>query len=317
MAKRIFTLLFLTLLFVATVVLSIHYIQTHNVPVLHPKGWIGIQQRDLLVISTLLMCIVVIPVFLMTAIFAWRYREGNEKATYKPNWAHSTLGEIVWWGVPFAIVVALGFITWDSTHKLNPYTPIASETPSMKIQVVALDWKWLFIYPELGIATVNYVQFPEKTPLSFEITADAPMNSFWIPQLGGQIYAMPAMRTKLHLIANETGKFRGSSANISGKGFAGMIFAAVSSTEEEFEAWVKSVQDSSEALNEEEYQILSRPSSYNPVQYYGDVEEGLFDQIVMKYMYMPPSAVEETSFVEEVKKEEPVFKRFSIRDVHK
>ena len=154
---------------------------------------------------------------------------------------------------------------------------------------MAVSYTHLDVYKrqEQGIATVNYVQFPEKTPLNFEISADAPMNSFWIPQLGGQIYAMPGMRTKLHLIADETGDFRGSSSNISGKGFAGMTFRAVASSEDDFIAWVQSVKASPYRLTEEEYTYLVLPSEYDPVIYYSEVEENLFDQIVMKSMYMP------------------------------
>lgn len=186
--------------------LFVIYVSTHSIPVLHPKGMIGMQQRDLIVVSSLLMCIVVIPVMIMLAFFSWKYREGKG-SKYSPNWSHNTLAECIWWGVPFLIIIVLAVITWRSTHELNPFTPIRGEKPPIVIQAVALDWKWLFIYPEQGIATVNYIQFPVDTPLAFEITADAPMNSFWIPQLGGQIYAMPAMRTKLYLIANEAGRF--------------------------------------------------------------------------------------------------------------
>lgn len=285
--KKMIKIVLGVVLLLGIIALTVQYISHHNIPVLNPKGFIGIKQRELLIICSLLMCIVVIPVFVMLAIFSWKYREGNTKSTYTPLWAHSLRAEIIWWGVPLIIVAILGIITWKSTHELNPYKPIVNGTKPIVIQAVALDWKWLFIYPEQGIATVNYVQFPEKTPLNFEISADAPMNSFWIPQLGGQIYAMPGMRTKLHLIADETGDFRGSSSNISGKGFAGMTFRAVSSSEDDFLAWVESVKASPYRLTEEEYKYLVLPSEYDPVIYYSEVEDNLFDQIVMKSMYMP------------------------------
>lgn len=268
----------------AAIALSCLYISTHSIPVLHPKGSIGLQQRDLIVVCTLLMCIVVIPVFIMMFFFSWKYREGKKGSKYSPEWSHNTLVECIWWGVPFAIIVVLAVITWRSTHELNPFKPIVNGNKPLVIQAVALDWKWLFIYPEQGIATVNYIQFPKETPLNFEISADAPMNSFWIPQLGGQIYAMPGMRTKLHLIANEEGTFRGSSSNISGVGFAGMTFKAVSSTEEDFNSWVDEVRESPNELTREEYDHLVLPSEYVPVIYYSEVEENLFDQIVMKFM---------------------------------
>ena len=157
----------------------------------------------------------------------------------------------------------------------------------MKIQVVALQWKWLFIYPEEGIATVNFIQFPVDTPVNFEITADAPMNSFWIPQLGGMIYAMPAMRSKLHLIANEMGDFRGVSANLSGTGFAGMTFVAKSSSQADFEEWVHSVRHSNRTLTSESYNQLAMPSQNNPVASYVLLDNNLFEEILMKYM--PPA----------------------------
>lgn len=282
--KRFFKIALWAILFLGIIALSIQYIATHNIPVLHPKGMIGWEQRRLIIVCSLLMCIVVIPVLIMMFLFAWRYREGNTKSKYAPEWGHSILAECIWWGVPFVIIVILAVITWRSTHELNPFKPIVNGNKPLVIQAVALDWKWLFIYPEEGIATVNFIQFPEKTPLNFEISADAPMNSFWIPQLGGQIYAMPGMRTKLHLIADETGDFRGSSANISGKGFAGMSFKAVSSTEEEFQSWVEEVRESPNHLTQEEYTHLALPSEYDPVIYYSEVEDGLFDQIVMKFM---------------------------------
>ncbi len=283
--KKPYKIIFLIIAIITIILLSIQYISQQNIAVLNPKGMIAIKQRDLIYWSIGLMCIVVIPVFIMTLIFSWKYRKSNTKAKYSPDWGHSTLAEIVWWGVPLAIIVVLAIMTWKSSFELNPFKPIVNDKKPIQIQVVALDWKWLFIYPEQNIATVNYVQFPEKTPLNFEITSDAPMNSFWIPQLGGQIYAMPAMRTKLHLIANETGNFRGSSANISGTGFSGMFFTAVSSTEQDFDAWVASVKETGSTLSLQEYEELVKPSQYHPVTYYSQVENNLFNQIIMKYMY--------------------------------
>ncbi len=283
MKKTLLISLF-SILFIFALSLSIFYIRSHDIPVLEPKGWIALQQKELIIVCSLLMSIVVIPVFMMTILFSWRYRAGKKGGEYQPEWGHSFLAECIWWGVPFVIIAALAWITWDSTHQLNPFKPIAAEVRPLKIQVVALDWKWLFIYPEEGIATVNYVQFPKETPLAFEITSDAPMNSFWIPALGGQIYAMPGMRTKLHLIATEEGEFRGSSSNISGTGFAGMVFQAVSTSRLEFDRWVSQVRRENRDLSQKSYNLLVQPSQYHPVTYYSIVEEGLFDQIVMKYM---------------------------------
>lgn len=270
-------------LFLGVISFTVHYILTHDIPVLNPKGLIALQQKELIILSVLIMCIVVIPVFFMLLFFSWRYRDGNKKAKYAPNWGHNYLAEAIWWGLPIIISVFLGIITWRSTHQLSPYKPIENGNKPLLIQAVALEWKWLFIYPEQGVATVNYIQFPENTPLVFEITADAPMNSFWIPQLGGQIYAMPGMRTELHLIANETGTFRGTSSNLSGSGFAGMVFKAVSSTEERFDSWIDSVKESPYHLSDEEYHHLALPSEYDPVSYYSVAEAGLFNRIIKKY----------------------------------
>lgn len=281
--KKSWKIVLLVILFLGVIAISAQYMSTHNIPVLNPKGSIGLQQRELIIVCSLIMCIVVIPVFIMMFFFSWKYREKNKKSKYSPEWDHSVAAEIVWWGVPFIIVVVLAVITWRSTHELNPFKPIENGNKPLVIQVVALQWKWLFIYPEQGIATVNYIQFPKDTPINFEITADAPMNSFWIPQLGGQIYAMPGMRTKLHLIANEEGDFRGASANISGKGFAGMTFRAVSTSQEDFEEWVETVNDSPNRLTFEEYSYLVLPSEYDPVIYYSEVDETLFNNIVMKF----------------------------------
>ncbi len=282
-------LLFVVLAFGATLLL-----QGINVEVLNPKGWVGAKQRDLLVWSTYLMLLIVIPVFVLTLYIVTKYKKGRG-TKYEPNWDYSLLAESLWWGLPFVIVTILSVWTWTSSHQLDPFKPLSKEVSNVKpirIQVVALQWKWLFIYPEEKIAVVNFVQFPEKTPVNFEITSDAPMNSFWIPQLGGQVYAMSGMTSKLHLIADETGNYAGSSANISGDGFAGMTFVAKSSTEADFEAWVAEARQSPTVLTEAEYSKLLVPSKYNRVAYYTLGNENLFEHIVMKYMAPMPGKME-------------------------
>lgn len=281
--KKKFTLTFAILLSLGVLALAGLYVATHPIPVLNPSGKIGREERDLLVISSLLMLIVVIPVFILTWVFAWRYRASQKKAKYTPEWEDNRLAESIWWGVPFLIIVIMGVITWITSHTLNPFRPIESDRKPLTIQVVALEWKWLFVYPEQGVAAINYVQFPEKTPIRFEITGDAPMNSFWIPALGGQIYAMPAMRTELFLIADKLGVFNGYSANISGKGFAGMMFKAVASTDEEFESWVEEAKESTNLLTFEEYLRLVEPSEYDPVTLYHLKQTDLFDRIIQQY----------------------------------
>lgn len=259
------------------------YIAGVDVPVLQPKGYIGKKELELIIASVLLMLVVVVPVFILTFLFAVKYRDGNKNAKYLPDWEHSYLAESIWWGIPVIIIVILAFITWFTTHELSPYKPIENGKKPITIQAVALEWKWLFIYPEEGIATVNYIQFPEKTPINFQITADAPMNSFWIPQLGGQIYAMPSMKTKLHLIADEQGVFRGVSSNFSGKGFAGMNFEAEAVSDDTFRSWVRKVKNARRSLSQAEYNRLAKPSSYNSVELFSTADPHMFDAIVEQY----------------------------------
>lgn len=256
--------------------------------ILNPKGAIAHHQRDLIITSTLLMLIIVIPVIIMTIAIAWRYREGNTKATYSPNWDFNAAIEIIWWALPCVIILILSALTWKSSHELDPYKPIDTAKKPLVIQVVALQWKWLFIYPEQKIATVNFLQIPEKTPIHFELTSDAPMNSFWVPQLGGQIYAMPGMKTELYLSADEEGSYQGSSASLSGEGFAAMTFTVKSSSQAEFNDWVHSIQQTPTLLGQQEYNELAKPSKETLHKAYLLKKEDLFDWTVMKYM-MPMS----------------------------
>jgi cytochrome o ubiquinol oxidase subunit 2 len=271
---------------VGVVLLGVVLLHGNNFALLNPKGTIASQQRDLMVIATLIMLVVVLPVFVMMAVIVHRYREGNTGAKYTPDWDHNLRLEVLWWGFPLLIIVILGGIIWKSSHDLDPFKPIQANAKTLKIQVIALQWKWLFIYPGQDIATVNYVQFPEDTPVDFEITADAPMNSFWIPQLGGQIYAMSGMSTHLNLMADQTGTYNGSSANMSGEGFAGMKFKATSLTSAEFDSWVKSVHESTaaERLDQAAYDKLAEPTKDVLPSYYSSRQENLYDTVVMKYM---------------------------------
>lgn len=280
---------FFFLIILAVLLTVILYPYALNSAVLDPKGIIALKERDLIYISTLLMLIVVIPVFILTFAICLRYRASNKSAEYTPHWSHDTLAEAIWWGFPCLIIIVLSIVTWKSSHELDPYKPIfQTKLKPIRIQAVALQWKWLFIYPDEKVASLNFLQFPELTPLNFEITADAPMNSFWIPQLGGQIYAMPGMNTKLHLLAQEVGDFRGSSANLSGVGFAGMFFTARSSSQEEYMQWLESIRESTSVLGKDEYEQLVKPSEYNSPASYVLKDEDLFEQIVMKYMMPMP-----------------------------
>ena len=259
-----------------------------NWTLLDPKGQVGIEQKNLILIATGLMLLVVVPVIIMTLAFAWKYRASNKAATYTPDWSHSTKIEAAVWIIPILIIIALGYVTYKSTHKLDPYRPLDSDVKPVQIDVVALDWKWLFIYPEQGIATVNKIVFPANTPVNFRVTSDAVMNSFFIPALGGQIYAMAGMQTRLHLIANEKAEMEGISANYSGAGFTGMKFKAISTSQEGFNAWVAEVKAAPKQLDQAEYDALTKPSQNNPVALYSAYEPNLFQKIVDKYEGMKP-----------------------------
>lgn len=260
-------------------------LQYSNLSLLNPKGPIARAERDLAFVAVFLMLIVAVPMTASTFIIAYRYRAGNKNTKHEPDKQAGKMRVISWWAIPTVIVLILGFIIWKDTHKLDQYRPIESSVQPITIQVVALRWKWLFIYPKHGIATVNFIQFPEKTPINFELTADeAPMNSLWIPALGGQTYAMTGMSTKLHLMADNPGDFRGSAAELSGSGFSGMKFIARSSTQKDFEAWVQKIKQSSKVLDSAEYERLILPSENNSTSYYSSTEGDLYNKIITKYM---------------------------------
>jgi cytochrome o ubiquinol oxidase subunit 2 len=251
---------------------------------LQPKGAIGVAEKNLILIATGLMLLVVIPVIFLTLFFAWRYRASNTNATYAPKWSHSNRIEVVVWAIPIIIIAILGVLIWKTTHTLDPYQPIKSDKAPLRVEVVALNWKWLFIYPDLNVATVNELRIPVDTPVEFKLTAASIMNSFFIPSLGSQVYAMPGMQTKLHLIANHTGAFPGMSASFSGPGFADMHFSTVSGTQAEFDAWVARARLAPQRLNRTTYAALSQDSIKDPVQTFATVENGLFRNVVDQYM---------------------------------
>lgn len=276
--------IFAILLVIGVIAAVALYIYGTNIAVLDPKGIVAEKQRNLIIITTLLGLVIILPVYIMTFAIAWKYRASNTKAKYTPDWDHHPLAEFIWWAIPCLIILILAVITWQSSHDLDPYKPLASTKKPLKVQVVALPWKWLFIYPEYNIASVNYLHIPVDTPINFEITSDAPMNSFWIPQLGGQVYAMAGMNARLHLMASEAGSYQGSSANISGVGFSGMKFTTDASELNDFDDWIKIAQTSSKDLDVQEYKRLVRPSENNLVTYYNLKNNDLYNKIIMKYM---------------------------------
>ncbi|MGU3539395.1 ubiquinol oxidase subunit II [Methylobacterium sp. A54F] len=256
---------------------------------MRPSGDVALQQRDLIIASTGLMLLIIIPVMALTLFFAWHYRASNTKATYDPDWHHSTALEVVIWSAPLAIIIALGALTWISTHTLDPFRPltrldanrpVSAGTKPLEVQVVALDWKWLFFYPEQGIATVNELAAPVDVPITFKITASDVMNSFFIPALAGQIYAMPGMETKLHAVINKEGVYEGFSANYSGAGFSRMNFKFHGLSRRGFEQWIAKVKAEGSALSREAYLKLEAPSEQEPVRYYASMESGLYGAIL-------------------------------------
>ncbi|MEI6002715.1 ubiquinol oxidase subunit II [Paraburkholderia bengalensis] len=249
-----------------------------------PKGDIGVQEKNLILIALGLMLLVVIPVIALTLYFAWRYRASNTGAKYAPTWAHSTTIEVVVWAIPCLIVATLAVLIWKTTHSLDPYKPLESDVKPVRVEVVALNWKWLFIYPDYGVASVNELALPVDTPVDFRLTAESLMNSFFIPQLGSQVYAMSGMQTQLHLIANSTGTFAGRSSAFSGPGFSDMNFSTVVRSRGDFDAWVARAKASPQALSVAAYDVLQQPSRKNPVALYSNVAPGLFDGIAFQYM---------------------------------
>ena len=257
--------------------------------VMNPSGDVALQQSQLIVYSTVLMLIVIVPVMALTLFFAFKYRASNTNSTYDPEWDHSISLEIVVWSVPLAIIICLAGLTWVATHRLEPYNPlkrIGENRPvpegvkPLVIKAVAMDWKWLFIYPEQGIATVNEVAGVVDRPIEFQITSTTVMNSMYIPALAGQIYAMPGMQTKLNAVINEVGVFEGFSANYSGEGFSKMRFKFYGLSEKRFENWVASARNKGQGLDRAELIKLDKPSIGHPVTYYSSVDKGLWPRII-------------------------------------
>lgn len=258
---------------------------------LNPAGDIAAQQGQLVMLSTAIMLLIIVPVIGLTFLFAWRYRQGSRHAEeeYAPNWDHSTKLELVIWSVPLVIVIVLGAITWVTTHHLDPYRPldrIAAGQPvpehvkPLQIQVVSLDWKWLFIYPEQGIATVNEMAVPIDRPVHLLLTSSTTMNAFYVPDLAGMIYTMPGMQTELNGVINRPGIFGGLSSHYSGYGFSGMNFKLHSLDDADFENWIAKARNAGLPLTRQVYSDLVRPTERHPVTRFSTVEAGLYDRVL-------------------------------------
>jgi len=252
---------------------------------LDPAGPISAHEKTLILTAWWLMVLVALPVFILTFWFAWHYRASNRKATYKPTWDFSWSVDAFIWVLPLVIVVILGVLAWTTTHDLAPYKPIASKKKPLQVDVVSFDWKWLFIYPEQHIATVNQLVLPVDRPVNFRLTSDTVMTSFFIPRLGSQIYAMAGMKTRLNLLADRPGTFNGLNIQFSGRGYSDMKFQVIANHEADFENWVTSVQKSKQKLDMTALAKLKKPSVADPVVHYGWVKPQMFQTILDQYRY--------------------------------
>ena len=248
--------------------------------VLDPQGPIASAQRLLLINATAIMLVVVVPVIIATLGFAWWYRSSNPRAVRSLDESYEGRVEFVTWSIPVLVVILLSGVTWISTHQLDPRAPIAAQAKPLNVEVVALDWKWLFIYPDQGIAAVNQLVIPANTPVNFRLTSATVMNSFFVPQLGSQIYAMGGMVTHLNLLADKPGEYQGISAMFSGDGFADMRFVAKSVPTADFTRWVEQARGSGSPLDDRSYAALAKPSRAVPPATYRSVVPGLFEHIV-------------------------------------
>lgn len=254
------------------------------VPVLDTAGVIADQQRDLIYLTVILGAIVVIPVFVLLFVIAWKFRANNKKAKYDPEYNSNHILEIIWWGVPVIIIAILSVVTFISTHALDPYKPLESDEKPVRVQVISLQWKWLFIYPDLGVASVNQMNIPEGRPVNLMLTSDAPMNAFWVPAIAGQIYTMNGMSTRLHIMSDKPGDYDGFSTNISGDGYADMQFTVRVQSEGEFKDWIEKGGRSPDVLTQESYAALAEPSVNPPRTLYLLGDARLYNDVVMKYM---------------------------------
>jgi cytochrome o ubiquinol oxidase subunit 2 len=248
--------------------------------VLDPQGPIASAERLILLNATAIMLVVVLPVIVLTLAFAWRYRASNRRAAYRPDWSYSGYIELVTWSIPTMVVLLLAAVAWIGSHQLDPALSLQSSARPIRIEVVSLDWKWLFIYRDQQVAAVNQLEIPTGVPVEFVLTSATVMNSFFVPQLGSQIYTMPGMSTRLNLLAERTGDYPGLSANFSGDGFSDMRFLVHAVPAAEFKSWLEHTREAGTMLNADAYAQLAKPSNNIGVQTYGGVDPHLFERIV-------------------------------------
>ncbi|MCA9333190.1 COX aromatic rich motif-containing protein [Candidatus Saccharibacteria bacterium] len=275
----------LVLLLVNFILLLKYLLENKNIALLNPKGFVSNEQYRLILYSVGILLAIAIPALIVLYSVAWKYRESSTKANYSPDIKHGKFFVLKLWIIPSVFIFVLAFIMIPATHKLDPRKTVESDKAPMTIQVISLRWKWLFIYPEQGIATVNYVQIPIDTPIEFQLTADeAPMSSFWIPNLGGQLYAMTSHINRLNLMAEIPGDYPGSTPEITGAGFAGMRFTVRASSDQEFESWVDEVKRMPDSLAMSEYEELIKPSENNKMAFYSAYEDKLYETVIAKYI---------------------------------
>jgi cytochrome o ubiquinol oxidase subunit 2 len=246
---------------------------------LDPRGPVARDDLTILTDATLIMLVIVVPTLLLAFFMAWRYRAGNTKAKYLPNWSYSGRIEAVVWSIPILTIMFLGGVIWIGSYKLDPFRPLPSKTPALEVQVVSLDWKWLFIYPQQGVATVNQLVVPAGVPVHFSLTSASVFNTFFVPQLGSMIYTMPGMTSQLHLQADQPGQFYGRSAHFSGDGFSDMDFQVTSVPAPAFAGWANGARGHGPALDLTAYRSLARQSHNVKPMTFGAVDLRLFNAI--------------------------------------
>jgi cytochrome o ubiquinol oxidase subunit 2 len=260
--------------------------------VLDPRGPIAAADREILLNATTIMLVVVVPVIVLILVFAWWYRASNTRASYQPTWAHSGRVEVVVWSIPAMVVLLLAAVAWTGSHDLDPARKLSSDLKPVRIEVVSLDWKWLFIYPDLKVATLNQITVPTGVPIEFILTSSNVMNAFWVPQLGSQISTMPGMTTRLNLLADRAGDYPGLSSNFSGDGFSDMRFVVHAVPAAAFSNWLAVTQAQGEKLDAGAYSQLARSGSDVSIRDYGNVEQGLFERIERETIGAPADRME-------------------------
>jgi cytochrome o ubiquinol oxidase subunit 2 len=280
--KRVFLVSVPIVVAICLIALFYVLVKDAKIDVLQPAGDIAQAQRGIILFTVALSAVVVIPVFTLLAFISIKYRAGNKKATYSPEWGENKWLEGLWWGIPILIIGILGVVIYQTSHSLDPYKPIAGDD-QLEVQVVALRWKWLFIYPEQNVVTLNHLPLPIDRPVHFTMTADAPMSAFWIPALGSQVYAMNGMESQLHLKPTKLGEYTGYTTNINGEGYAKMTFETRVMNSADFDTWSADASEAPDSMTMRTYEELAKPKSDPSEKTYRLANAKLFEMIVERY----------------------------------